>query len=45
MVKILILPLPKNINGEVSVQASGSTAALRVALYHLTDCIKIGKYP
>lgn len=41
----LILSLPKNINGDVSVQACGPTAALRVILYCLTNCIKIGKYP
>lgn len=45
MVKILILSLPKNISGDVCIQASGPTAALRVVLYRLTNCMKIGKYP
>lgn len=45
MAKILILSLPKNINGDVCIRASGPTAALRVVLYPLTHCLKIGKYP
>jgi len=43
--KIAILSLPANINGDVSIQASGPTAAPRVVLCRLTGCRRIRKYP